>query len=104
MMQLSDNNSARSKFPTFFILFECSFMMLTKIWYLSIFASGFSSNRFIKILKIIKQCEQLSEIVYRLNRFTKPTTETLSSGSDYAVIIFRCKICFFDQNHVAMTR
>ena len=94
MMQLSENNSARSKFPTFFILFECSFMMLTGIWYLSIFASGFLSNRFIKILKIIKQCEQLSGIVYRLNLFTKPTTQTLSSGRDYEVIIFRCNMLY----------
>ena len=43
MMQLSENNSQTSKFPTFFILFACSFMVFTGIWYLPIFSRGFVS-------------------------------------------------------------
>ena len=43
MMQLSENNSARRKFPKFSILFECSFMVFTRIWYLPIFSGGFVS-------------------------------------------------------------
>ena len=87
MMQLSENNSARSKFPTFFILFACSFIVLNRIWYLPIFSGGFLSNHFRQILEIIHNYEQPSGIVYCLNQFSKPTTKTLSSDRDYAVII-----------------
>ncbi len=43
MMQLSENNSQTSKFPTFFILSEGSFVVFTGIWHLPVFSGGFMS-------------------------------------------------------------